>query len=234
MLTSKAVLVTGAAKGIGLGVCRQLAGLGYKVILTARNAEAGAAAAASITRQIPESIRFLQMDVADVASIQKVLKTLQGEGVHLFGLVNNAGILPPYSHHLDSATPEQANEIFQTNALGPSYAIQTFLPLFERGSRIVNVSSGLGRFGQGFSTYAPLYSATKTTLNVLTRQWANTLRDRGIAVNAVDPGWVKTDMGGVGANRSVSQGAAGIVWLLHEAPAGATGRFWHDGHEVSW
>lgn len=234
MAIKKVVLVTGAAKGIGLEVCRQLAGLGYSVILTARNAEAGQQAADSLNQEHAGSARFMQMDVVDANSVNAAKAQLQTEGITLFGLINNAGVLPEVSHRLEDGDAKATRLIFETNALAPSWILQMMLPLLERGSRVVNVSSGMGKFCDGFTNYAPLYSASKTALNALTRHWAATLQSRGIAVNAVDPGWVKTDMGGTGAPRTVERGASGIVWLIDQAPEGKTGLFWRDGREIGW
>lgn len=106
--------------------------------------------------------------------------------------------------------------------------------MLRKGSRIINVSSDAGRILQGVSTWAPVYSLSKTTMNAITLQLAAALQPGGIAVNAMCPGWVKTDMGGSGASRSVDKGAETAVWLATEAAQSLTGKFFRDKKEISW
>jgi NAD(P)-dependent dehydrogenase (short-subunit alcohol dehydrogenase family) len=103
----------------------------------------------------------------------------------------------------------------------------------KSGSRIINVSSGAGSL-ESMSTYAPAYSISKVALNAITKQFAAALKQKNISVNSVCPGWVKTDMGGMGATRSVKKGAETIVWLANEAPINKTGLFWRDKKVIDW
>jgi NAD(P)-dependent dehydrogenase (short-subunit alcohol dehydrogenase family) len=124
---------------------------------------------------------------------------------------------------------------FLTNTVGAVLVSQAFLPLLSRArqGRIINISSGLGSLSQ-MEANSPTYSISKTALNAVTRQFAAALKDKGISVNSVCPGWVRTEMGGPNAPRSVEEGAEGIVWLATEAPAGLTGNFIRDHQVIDW
>jgi NAD(P)-dependent dehydrogenase (short-subunit alcohol dehydrogenase family) len=124
---------------------------------------------------------------------------------------------------------------FQTNTFGPLEVTQAFLPYLRRAgtSRVVNVSSGFGQL-KGMSADAPGYSLSKLALNGLTIMFAASLRIDGIAVNSMCPGWVRTDMGGAGAPRSVEEGADTAVWLADEAPGELTGKIFRDRREITW
>ncbi|MEX1274756.1 MAG: SDR family NAD(P)-dependent oxidoreductase, partial [Bacteroidota bacterium] len=149
-------------------------------------------------------------------------------------LVNNAGILLDESTSILDVGPDIVHRTITINTLGAFFVTQTFLPLLVKGSRIVNVSSGAGEIGEGMSTYAPVYSISKTAMNAMTCQFALALKRKGIAVNAVCPGWVRTEMGGKMAPRSVKNGAETPVWLATDAPIGETGKFWRDKKVIAW
>ena len=112
--------------------------------------------------------------------------------------------------------------------------VQTFLPLLKEGSRIINISSGAGQIVGGITTWAPIYSISKTTLNAITMHLAEALKPKHIAVNAISPGWVKTDMGGSGASRTVAKGAETVTWLATEAGINLTGKLFMDKIEIHW
>jgi NAD(P)-dependent dehydrogenase (short-subunit alcohol dehydrogenase family) len=149
-------------------------------------------------------------------------------------LVNNAGILLDEDKSALTMTPEIFEKTFRTNTLGPWLVAQAFLPLLEKSAapRIVNVSSGGGQLDGGADGWAPGYCVSKTALNGVTMQLAAALPK--FAVNCVCPGWVRTDMGGSNASRSVGEGAAGIVWLAAEAPQNLTGKFFRDRKVIPW
>jgi len=230
MIPPGTVLVTGANKGIGLEVAKQLASRGWHVILSARNADAGEKAATSL-RASGGKVEFLEMDVADEASIRRAA----GKVAALDVLVNNAGI---FDKDGDSSVLEvsaaSVTHTFQTNTLGPLLVTRAFLPVLEKGRspRVVNVSSGGGSLTE-MSHWAPAYSISKAALNAVTRQLAAALQGR-VAVNSVCPGWVRTDMGGDQAPRSLQEGADGIVWLVAEAPQSLTGQFLRDRKPIAW
>ena len=227
-------LVTGANRGIGFEVCRQLAMRAFVVLLSARD-EAKARSAAKKLADIG-TVEPLLLDVADASSIQKAAAEVASRYGFLDVLVNNAGI-----NYDTWETVAKANidgtvmETITTNLLGPWRLCRAFLPLLRKSgaARIVNVSSesgSLANMGAG----PPAYQVTKAALNALTRTLAGELRGARILVNAVCPGWVATDMGGAGAPRSVREGAAGIVWAATLPDNGPTGGFFRDGKPLPW
>ena len=221
-------LVTGANRGIGQEVCRQLVAHGHTVILTARSAEDAAAAAR------PIGADPLQLDVTDADSVANARREVEARYGHLDVLVNNAAIL--YDTWQRAATADLAvvREAAETNLYGPWLMVEEFLPLLRRSAhpRIVNVSSESGSLaGMGGGT--PAYAASKAALNALTRMLAAELRGDGILVNAVCPGWVATDMGGPGGRR-VADGAASVVWAAVLPDSGPTGGFFRDGKPLPW
>src|SRR5437764_1770077 len=204
---TKTALVTGGNRGIGFEVCRQLAGRGFDVLLTARDAEKSRAAAAKL--KSVGRVEPVVLDVADASSIEKAAAEISSRYDCLDVLINNAGINYDTWETVENAEIDgTVIETIRTNLLGPWRMCQAFLPLLRksRAGRIVNVSSesgSLANMGAG----PPAYQVTKAALNALTRTLAGQLRAARILVNAVCPGWVATDMGGAGAPRSVSEGA---------------------------
>ncbi len=217
-------LVTGASRGLGREVARRLAEAGYTVV-------AGVRDPAKLT-PLP-GVEVLQLDVADAASIAVAAGLVRSHHGHLDVLVNNAGILLDGSTNLLVQDPDILRRSLETNAIGPLLLVQAFVPLMAKGGRIVNVSSGGGQLSVP-STWAPTYSISKTALNAITVKLAEALRPRGIAVNAVCPGWVRTDMGGAKATRSLQQGADSILWPVLQAGPEVTGGFFRDGERIAW
>jgi NAD(P)-dependent dehydrogenase (short-subunit alcohol dehydrogenase family) len=228
---TETVLITGANRGIGLQTAKELAVRGYRVILGVRSESAGEKA----IREVGHDAGFVVIDVADSESIARAAEELGERIEKLDVLINSAGIYPDEGVSILDSTREQLVETFQTNTFGPIVVVQAFLPLLKRSprGRIINVSSGFGQLG-GLSPDVPSYCLSKLALNGVTIMLADKLRDDGIAVNSVCPGWVRTDMGGAGATRSVEEGAAGIVWLATDAPQKLTGKFVRDGEEISY
>jgi NAD(P)-dependent dehydrogenase (short-subunit alcohol dehydrogenase family) len=200
------------------------------VFLGARNEKTGLEAAT----QIGESATFLKMDISDEKSIRAAAAEFGKSANHLDVLVNNAGILLVDDESIWSVTPAQFEATLRTNALGSLLVAQAFRPLLAKSAapRLVNVSSSSGQLTEGADGWAPAYSISKTALNGVTVQLAAALP--GCAVNAVCPGWVRTDMGGSNATRSVEQGAAGVVWLAADAPQNLTGKFLRDRKVIPW
>jgi NAD(P)-dependent dehydrogenase (short-subunit alcohol dehydrogenase family) len=225
-------LITGANRGIGFEVCRQLASQGFVVLLTARDAAKAETAARKLGNGTVES---LLLDVADIASIEKAAEIVAGRYGYLDVLINNAGINYDTWETAENADIDgTVQDTIRTNLLGPWQVSKAFLPLLRksRAARIVNVSSeagSLARMGAG----PPAYQVTKAGLNALTRTLAGELRNAGILVNAVCPGWVATDMGGSGG-RPVADGAAGIIWAATLPDSGPTGGFFQDGKPLPW
>lgn len=231
MANQKIALVTGANKGIGFEVARRLAARDFRVLLAARNPEAGRAA----MTKAAGGIQFLLLDVADDASIREAAAGFGKDHDRLDVLINNAGIYPDNGVNILSVSREQLITTFQTNAFGALRVIQEFLPYLRKSgeARIINVSSGYGAL-DGLSGDVPSYCLSKLTLNGVTMMLNEALRPQRIAVNSVCPGWVRTDMGGPGASRSVEEGADTIVWLAAEAPSDLSGKFIRDRREIPW
>jgi len=235
-------LVTGANKGIGFEVARQLARKGFRVFLGARNREAGRAAAEKLRREGEKErnheghdvVTVLQIDVADAASVERAAEEFSRHSDYLDVLVNNAGILLDGDKDVLTATPETLETTLRTNTLGALLVAQAFVPFLKKSGapRIVNVSSGGGRLAGGADGWAPAYCISKTALNGVTAQLATALPK--FAVNSVCPGWVRTDMGGPNATRSVGEGATGIVWLAADAPQDQTSKFFRDRKVIPW
>ena len=221
-------LVTGANRGIGREVCRQLAAAGHTVLLTARAADAAAVAANAV------GATPLQLDVTDPVSVGEAVATVKDRYGRLDVLVNNAAISYDTWQRAITADLAVVREAAETNLYGSWLMIQQFLPLLRNSKhpRIVNVSSEAGSLtSMGGGT--PAYTASKVALNALTRMVAAELRGEHILVNSVCPGWVATDMGGPGG-RPVAEGAAGIVWAATLPDNGPTGGFFRDGHPLPW
>jgi NAD(P)-dependent dehydrogenase (short-subunit alcohol dehydrogenase family) len=236
--TARIALVTGANRGIGFEVARQLVRERFRVFLGARNAEAGQTAVAKLNREGEkenyETVSFLEIDIFNPASIRRAANAFSRESDRLDALVNNAGILLDEDKDILSITPEIFETTLRTNTLGALLVSQVFVPFLKISDspRIVNVSSGGGQLADGADGWAPAYCISKTAVNGVTSQLAAALP--GFAVNSVCPGWVRTDMGGANATRSVAEGASGIVWLAAEAPQEETGKFWRDRKVIPW
>jgi NAD(P)-dependent dehydrogenase (short-subunit alcohol dehydrogenase family) len=223
-------LVTGANRGIGLEVSRQLAALGHTVLVTARSEDAAARAA----EEIGPNASGLRLDVTAENDIAQLAETITDRHGHLDVLVNNAAIAYDTWQRAATADLDYVRTAAETNLYGPWRLTQMLLPLLRRSEhpRVVNVSSEAGSLtSMGGGT--PAYNTTKVALNALTRMLAAELRADGILVNAICPGWVATDMGGPGG-RPVAEGAAGIVWAATLPDSGPTGGFFRDGDPLPW
>ena len=235
----KIAVVTGANRGIGLEVARQLARLGLQVVLTARNLQKGGDAMRELEKQkLP--VEFRKLDVTSNDDAQALAQYLREQHGRVDVLVNNAGISPASSRDSGAnasdalkVSPVTLMEIFNTNTLGAVRLIQALVPLMPEGARIVNVSSTMGALNDMGGGYLG-YRISKAALNVVTRVYASELSARGILVNSVHPGWVRTAMGGPGASRSIEKGAETIVWLCTSPDADETGHFWHDREKIPW
>jgi NAD(P)-dependent dehydrogenase (short-subunit alcohol dehydrogenase family) len=223
-------IVTGANRGIGFEVCRQLAAKGFTVLLGARDVEKGRAAAAKLSN----TVIAVELDVANPDHPARVAREIDQEYGRIDVLVNNAGV-----HYDDDETALTADwrvvrEAFEVNFFGAWRMAQAIAPLMRtaRRGRIVNVSSQAGSLAT-MRGGTPAYSTSKAALNALTRVLAGDLAGTGILVNSVCPGWVATDMGGAGG-RPVAEGAAGIVWAATLPDDGPTGGFFRDGKPLSW
>ena len=230
----KIALVTGANKGIGKEICRQLAVRGIYVFLTARDTHRGEKAEEELSQNFAQ-IQFLQMDITDPQSISAAQTEVEKRFGRLDILINNAAILQKGDLNIANTSPEIVRSTLETNLIGSFQVTQAFLPLLKKSGsgRIVNISSGMGALN-GMGSGNPAYRISKTALNAMTRILASELRSSTILVNSVSPGWVRTDMGGVNASRPVEKGAETAVWLALLPNNGPSGRFFLDKHEIPW
>jgi NAD(P)-dependent dehydrogenase (short-subunit alcohol dehydrogenase family) len=223
------VLITGANRGLGLETARQMKDLGYQVILTCRDLSKGQFAA----RELGVTVQSLDMTQPD--EIQKIADFVKAEYGRLDVLVNNAAVNLDRGASLLEIKPETLELTLETNSLAPLWLARAFLPLMmaQNYGRIVNVSSGMGQIKE-LNDYAASYRLSKLLLNGITRILADAVKGKNILVNAVHPGWVRTDMGGPNAPRSLQQGASGIVWAATLPDDGPHGGFFLDGKPIPW
>jgi NAD(P)-dependent dehydrogenase (short-subunit alcohol dehydrogenase family) len=228
----KTALVTGASRGIGREVAQTLSSEGWRVLAAVRDANAA-----------PRGTEAEVLDVADDASIDRLAQRLHARDEKLDALVNNAGVYRTSN-----------DRIWAVNVLGPLRLTRALEPLLAPGARVVMVTSGLGQISSQPATLVKRlsdpdlsleaieriareapggYGASKAVLNAMARLFARELAPRGILVNAVSPGWVRTDMGGAGAPRSVEQGAASILWGVRLPAGGPSGGVFEDGRPIS-
>ena len=228
----KQALVTGGNRGIGFAIAQGLLTKGYKVILTSRSLNSAKQAAKNLNGPVIP----LALDVSDDSSIKQAVQTLKSQGInHLDVLINNAGVYPDNSVDILTISRELLDSAMNTNTFGVVCMVQTFLPLLEaaENARIINVSSGMGAL-DGLTTTAPSYCLSKLALNGATIMLAQLLRSKNIVVNAMCPGWVRTDMGGSSAPRSPEQGADTAIWLATEASGKGSGKFWRDRNIIDF
>ncbi len=237
MTDLRIALVTGANRGLGLETCRQLAALGMTVILTSRDASLGRQAVKQIEGP-GLGLHYHPLDVTDAESIDALTGYIQEYHGRLDVLVNNAGIFPDTPSHGGSSSVFEAKldtlrTSIETNTYGPLRLCQRLIPLMNGRGRVVNVSSGMGQLSE-MNGCCPGYRLSKTALNAVTRIVADELRDTQIKVNSVCPGWVRTDMGGAGADLTPAEGADTIVWLATLPDDGPSGGFFRQRSPISW
>ncbi len=237
-MDKKTAVVTGGNKGIGLEICRQLAKNGFHVILTARDQVKGMQAG-DLLKKEGLDVRVHPLDVSVPSSIDSFLEFMSKEypsGLDV--LVNNAGVFLDKESTgtalVLKTSVDLAEKTFQTNVYGPLRLTQAMAPfLIKKKGRVINMSSGMGQLSEMEGGY-PAYRLSKTALNALTRMFSFELKRSGVSVNSVCPGWVKTDMGGPGATRTVEQGADTVTWLAAEAGQDLTGGFYRDRKPIEW
>lgn len=259
-MAAPVAVVTGGNRGLGLETCRQLSRRGYRVVLASRREAEGRAAAAGLRREgLATEPRTL--DVADPSSIAAFASAVREEGLAVDALVNDAGV---YRERLDAGAARESvavnalGPLRLTDALSPALARGARVVMVSSGmgtlselpaglrrrleaaagrEELVGLLEGFPREverGEHPDSYALAYRLSKAALNALVRRLAAELRPRGILVNAVCPGWVRTEMGGAGATREVEEGAAGIVWAAALPPDGPSGGFFRDGRPIPW
>jgi NAD(P)-dependent dehydrogenase (short-subunit alcohol dehydrogenase family) len=234
MDAKRIAIVTGANRGIGFEICRQLANKNHKVILTARDAAKGNSASERLRKQNLD-IDFIELDVSSQKSIEGFAGIISKNYGRADVLVNNAGIMIDRSYGIEKIPLEIIRTTFETNVMGPISLIQAILPLMHkhRYGRIVNLSSELGSLNDMGGGY-PAYRISKTGINAVTRIFAGELQGSNILINSMSPGWVKTDMGGAGAPRTVEEGADTAIWLSMLPDNGPTGGFFQNRTSLEW
>ena len=225
----KVVIITGANRGLGFEAARQMAGLDYQVILTSRDVKKGEEAARDL------GVRFHPLDVISAKSIAALHGFVEQEFGRLDVLINNAGVFLDEKQGILDVPEESLRATLETNTFGPLRLARAFIPMMiaQNYWRIVNVSSGMGEIGD-LNNYGPSYRLSKLALNGITLMLANALKGKNVLVNAVCPGWVRTDMGGSNAERDLETGASGIVWAATLPNQGPHGGFFRDGKKIDW
>jgi NAD(P)-dependent dehydrogenase (short-subunit alcohol dehydrogenase family) len=236
--TKRIALVTGANKGIGFEIARQIGRTGVTVLVGARNKAAGEEAAATLVAEGIDA-RVAAIDVADYASIEAAAATITSGFGRLDILVNNAGINDPSDGPAPTARLDAVERVLRTNFLGALAVTQAMLPLLRKSKapRIVNVSSGLGSLTQNADHAAAKfigYSASKAALNMLTVQLAYLLRDTAIKVNSADPGYTATGLNGHRGTQTIPEGAAEAIRLALLTDDGPTGTYSDRKAIVPW
>jgi NAD(P)-dependent dehydrogenase (short-subunit alcohol dehydrogenase family) len=225
-------LVTGATRGIGREVARQLADRGYTVIVSARDI----GKAEAFATEIGGGAIALELDVSDPESVAAAVTAIEADPGRLDVLVNNAGVGLDWGVSSTEPDFDKVQQTLETNLFGAYRLAVGLLPLLRESAhpRIVNVSSGMGGVAE-MGGWSPGYRISKAGLNAVTRMLSTELADAGFRVNSACPGFVDTDMGGpMGATKSVAAGAAGIVWLATLPDGGPTGGFFRDGKPVTF
>lgn len=231
---NKVALVTGGNRGIGYELVRLLASNGYKVILTSRDPVAGNKAAQQL-RDSTMDVTFVQMDLDRQESIRQAVATVINQFEKLDVLINNAGVYLDDAGTLLSMDASILKHTMSTNFFGAYDVIRSFIPVMERHGygRIINVSSEYGAISEMTYQSAGAYKLSKLALNGMSRLIAAEIKG-DIKINAVDPGWVSSDMGGPSAPRTPKQAAESILWLAAIGPEGPNGGFFRDGKQIEW
>lgn len=227
---ARLILITGANRGIGRELAKQLAADGDTVLLGARNFEGATQAAA----EIGSNAHAVQLDVSNQASVDAAAKKIEADFGSLDVLVNNVGGVFDYAQKASTADLAVVQQALEVNLFSAVRVTQAMLPLLRKaqGARIVNVSSEKGSIAN-MTAGVPAYGTSKAALNAYTRNLASELADQGITVNAACPGWTATDLGGEGG-RPVSEGAASIKYVVNLPADAGTSGFYQDGKSLAW
>ncbi|MEO1341008.1 MAG: SDR family NAD(P)-dependent oxidoreductase [Cyanobacteria bacterium J06635_13] len=231
-METKIALVTGGNRGIGLAIAKGLIKANVQVIIGSRSLEKGQAAVEKLDSPLASAV---EIDIADDESIERAFSELNQRIDRLDVLINNAGIYPDNGFNILTIDRDLLTKTLNVNTFGAIKTTQIFLPLLEqaKGARVINYSSGYGQLN-GLSAGVPSYCLSKLTLNGATIMLADALASKNIQVNAVDPGWVSSDMGGANAPRTTAQGADTAVWLATVDSVSDSGKLWRDRSIISF
>ena len=230
----KIAIVSGANRGIGFETCRQLSQLGFLTILTSRDENKGKAAV-ELLQQEGGDLIYHQLDVAELNSITRLASYVKENFDRCDILINNAGVFLDRGKSVFDVPLEVLQETLEINFFGALNMCRAFVPFMRvhQYGRIVNVSSGMGSIAN-MAGYSAAYKLSKLVMNAMTRIMADEIKDINIKVNTMAPGWVRTDMGGPSAPRSLAQGADTIIWLATLPDDGQTGGFFEDRKPIAW
>ncbi|WP_028981713.1 SDR family NAD(P)-dependent oxidoreductase [Sporocytophaga myxococcoides] len=227
-------VVTGANRGIGLEISARLADLGFTVVFTSRDEAKGLQAMNGLIKSGRKFV-FFKLDVTSKTDGRKLSEFLEKEYGKVDVLFNNAAILPDENESAVTVDLSMVSKTFETNTVGAFMVAQSVIPLMKKNNygRIINISSGLGALNTMGGGY-PAYRISKASLNAITRMLADELSPFNIIVNSVDPGWVKTDMGGPNASKTTAQAVDSILWLAQLPDNGPSGKFFRNKQEAPW
>ncbi len=239
----KNVLVTGANKGIGYEVAKQMAEMGYFIFLGCRDLQKGLEAVNSLKELGISNVEALKIDVSDLNSVQEAASALSSKIEMLDILINNAGTAGTQPQNISQCDMSVVKELFNTNVFGAIQTTQEMMPLLKKAIQpvIVNVSSELGSLtmqtgeerNSNWDLY-PIYGSTKTALNAFTIALAHEFKNTKFRINSVTPGYTATDLNGFAGFKTAAQGAKPIVKLATINADGPTGKFFRDDSEVPW
>ncbi len=231
-------VVTGGNRGMGLASCRALAEVGFHVLLASRDLDSGEALAKSISDE-GLSVEAVKLEMTSQSDIDALAGYLADTHGRVDVLINNAGIMidgdQDHPAGICDADADAIRKTLEVNTIGPMMLIKALLPLMQQADygRIVNISSGMGQLTD-MSGRHPGYRISKTALNAVTRIFAAEIEGSNITVNSVCPGWVRTDMGGANADRSLEQGIDTAIWLATSSDHSVSGGFYRDRESIDW
>ncbi|GKU84145.1 SDR family NAD(P)-dependent oxidoreductase [Niallia sp. NCCP-28] len=230
----KIALITGGNRGIGYELVKQLAMRGFKTILASRDSETGHEATQKL-KELNLDVSFMAMDVDNQKSIREAADIVNKKYGRLDVLINNAGVYLEENKKLVAMDPSILERTMLTNFFGAYHVIRSFIPIMEKKGygRIINISSEYGAVSAMSYSGVGAYKLSKFALNGLTQLVAAEING-DIKVNAVDPGWVSSDMGGPSAPRTPRQAAESILWLATVGSEGPNGGFFRDGKQIAW
>jgi NAD(P)-dependent dehydrogenase (short-subunit alcohol dehydrogenase family) len=224
-LEGQVALVTGANRGLGRQIAANLHDLGATVFAATR----------SMQHDVPDEWEHLLVDVTQEGEISGAADEIFQSAGRLDIVVNNAGIAE-FDSDIVSEPVETIDRTLATNLRGPMLVCKHTIPLLLQtdGGRVVNLSSGMGALAEEQTGGSPAYRISKTGVNGLTAYLHGEYADEGLLANSVSPGWVRTEMGGEEADRSIEEGAETPTWLCRFQPGSPAGHFWRDREIIAW